>query len=85
MTKMIEVPEEHLLALKRWRDWRALPPFVDALIACLPKPIEVGSMVRTSTGHGAATVIAVDGDEAWVRFGHGGSGIWAFKSLEVIE
>lgn len=87
--KMIEVPEEHLLALKKWRrDGKyvdpALVPHIKALIACLPKPIEVGSRVRAPKGEGI--VMAVDAGYAWVRFGGGvGHLTCSIEYLEVIE
>lgn len=87
--KMIEVPEEHLLALKAWRrahdlgsDVRSFSP-VDALIACLPKPIKAGDRVRTLAGEGI--VLAIDGDTAWVRRDDGARLTWRIEGLEVIE
>lgn len=70
MTKMIEVPEENLLALKEWREDRGqdtLIEVIDNLIAHLPKQIEVGSRVRFKGTDVMGTVLATDGDNLWIR------------------
>lgn len=91
MTKMIEVPEEYLLALKEWRrahrvgdriGYITFP--VDDLIACLPTPIEVGTRVRTPAGV-TARVIAADGGDVWIRYDNGTHATCCIKDLEVIE
>lgn len=89
MTKMIEVPEVHLLELKAWRWAHAVGDQInyatpiDAILACMPKPIEAGDRVRTVIGEGI--VVAVDGDTAWVRRDDGVRLTWRIKNLEVIE
>lgn len=88
--KMIEVPEEHLRALKRWRaaecSARDLRPHIEALIACLPKQIEVGSRVRTAGGAAEGIVIAINDDKVWMRYDNGTYYFtWPIAGLEAIE
>lgn len=93
MTKMIEVPEEHLLGLKKWHDGKSrsfpLIDHINALIACLPKPIEVGSRVRmaggVTDGTTDGTVIAINDDKAWVLLDGNVHYTLRMDRLEVIE
>ena len=92
MTKMIEVPEEHLLALKKWVGGKSdspVFPHIKALIACLPKPIEVGSRVRmaggVTDGTTDGTVIAINDDKAWVLLDGNVHYTLRMDRLEVIE
>lgn len=85
---MVPVPVRHIQALKSLRDLdermlEAERAALAAVLACVPKPIEVGNRVRTPAGF-VAHVVAVEGDDAWVRYDSGRRFTWRIEDLEVL-
>lgn len=56
-----------------------------AIREILPEPIKVGDRVAISSVRVTATVLAVDGPEAWIRHDDGCRVAWPLSELTLVE
>lgn len=54
---------------------------LDAIVSVEPRPLQVGDRVEPHCGGFPGNIVAIDGDEAWVRWGDDSRGTWRLTKL----